>query len=139
MGINSSTYAPGVDNFGGPNDGYLYTYARHLLLGTAATNSDIIFLVNGGQLAVNQAMRIDGASKNIIIGRKDNTSGPVGNTLRGPNGSGPNIGGGSLTIVGGSATGSGTGGSLNITGGSTVSGTGGAVNINVASNNSTNL
>ncbi len=139
MGINSSNYAPGVDNFGGPNDGYLYTYSRHLLIGTANTNSDIAFLVNGGQLAVNQAMRIDGSSKNIIIGRKDGTNAPVGNIIRGPNGAGTNISGGSLTIQGGSATGTGTGGALNLTGGSTASGTGGAVNINVGSNNATNI
>ncbi|MEO8149675.1 MAG: hypothetical protein ABI723_18700 [Bacteroidia bacterium] len=139
MGINSSTYAPGVDNFGGPNDGYLYTYSRHLLIGTANINSDIIFLVNGGQLAVNQAMRIEGASKNIIIGRKDGTTGPLGNTVRGPNGAGTNISGGSLTFVAGNATGTGIGGALNISGGSTVSGTGGSVNINAGTNNAVNI
>ncbi|MEO8149674.1 MAG: hypothetical protein ABI723_18695 [Bacteroidia bacterium] len=140
MGINSSTYAPGVDNFGGPNDGYLYTYARNLLIGTiASTNSDIIFLVNGGQLAVNQAMRIDATTKNIIIGRKDGTTGPLGNTVRGPNGAGTNISGGSLTFVAGNATGTGVGGALNISGGSTVSGTGGAVNVNAGTNNATNI
>ncbi|MEO8149474.1 MAG: hypothetical protein ABI723_17675, partial [Bacteroidia bacterium] len=139
MGINSSTYAPGVDNFGGPNDGYLYTYSRHLLIGTANTNSDIIFLVNGGQLNVNQAMRIDGTSKNIIIGRRDNSSSPTGNIIRGPNGSGTNISGGSLSLLGGTATGTGIGGTINITGGATVSGTGGAVNINVGSNNASNI
>ncbi len=141
MGINSSTYTPSVDNFGGPNDGYLYTYARHLVIGTQATGSDLIFLVSGGSIKNNQAMRIIGTNGNIIFGRGDNTISPLGNTLRAPNAltTGTNITGGTLTILGGKSTGTATGGSVNITGGSTGTGTGGAVNINVSSNNATNI
>ncbi|MEO8149673.1 MAG: hypothetical protein ABI723_18690 [Bacteroidia bacterium] len=139
MGINSSVYAPGVENFGGPNDGYVYSSSRNLLIGTASANSDIIFLVNGGQLAVNQAMRIDATTKNIIIGRKDGTTGPIGNIVRGPNGSGTNTAGGSLSIIAGNGTGTAAGGALNLNGGTTGTGAAGAVNINAGTNNPINI
>ncbi|MEP6512849.1 MAG: hypothetical protein ABJA79_03205 [Parafilimonas sp.] len=141
MGINSSTYAPSVDNFGGPNDGYLYTYAKHLVIGTQAIGSDLIFLVSGGSIKNNQAMRISGTNGNTIFGRGDNTISPLGNTLRAPNAvtTGTNITGGTLTILGGKSTGTAAGGSVNITGGSTGTGIGGTVNINSSSNNATNI
>ena len=139
MGINGSNYSPSVENFGGPNDGYLYTYARNLLIGTGKASTDIIFLLGGGVTKTNTALRIAAPSGNIIIGTGESSNSPVGNVLRGPNGKGTNIPGGSLTIQGGSATGTATGGSVNITGGSSVTGTAGAVNINAGSNFPTNI
>lgn len=47
-----------------------------------------------------------------IIGSGEASASPVGQTLRGPSGSGSNIAGGSITIAGGNSTGSGAGGSI---------------------------
>lgn len=139
MGINSSNYAPSTENFGGPNDGYLYTYSRNLLIGTAKPSTDIIFLLGGGVTKTNTAMRISAPSGNIIIGKGEGSNAPVGNILRGPNAGSTNISGGSLTIQGGSATGTGTGGDVNINGGSSASGAAGSVNINANANFATNI
>jgi hypothetical protein len=139
MGINGSGYSPSVENFGGPNDGYLYTYARNLLIGTGKASTDIIFLLGGGVTKTNTALRIAAPSGNIIVGTGENTNSPIGNTLRAPNAGGNNVSGGSLAIQGGSATGTGTGGSVNINGGNAVAGTTGAVNINANGNFSTNI
>ncbi len=139
MGINSSTYAPSVENWGGPHDGYLYTNSRYLLIGTQVASSDIIFMVGGGQISQNTAFRIDGPTHNIILGRGDNTSIPFGNTIRAPNALGTNISGATLTLKGGSATGTGTGGAINMVGGTSVTGTAGAININVSSAGATNI
>ena len=139
MGINGSNYSPSTENFGGPNDGYLYTYAKNLLIGTGKASTDIIFLLGGGVTKTNTALRIAAPSANIIIGKGENTNAPVGNILRGPNAGGSNVSGGSLTIQGGSASGTGTGGDININGGASVSGTTGSVNINANSNFATNI
>lgn len=141
MGINGSNYSSGPDYWGGPNDGYLYTYARNLLIGTGKASTDIIFLLGGGSIKNNAAFRIGAPSGNIIIGKGENSNSPVGNILRGPNASitSNNISGGALTIQGGSASSTGTGGSVNIYGGNTVSGTTGAVNINTSLNSATNI
>ncbi len=140
MGINSSTYAPTVDNFGGPHDGYLYTYSRNLLVGTAKTNSDIIFLVGGGQTKFNAVLRMDAATGNIIVGKGENNTNATGNIIRGPNGgNGTNIPGGSLTLQGGSSTGTATAGSVYINGGTPATGISGNVNINVNDSSATNI
>ncbi len=139
MGINSSNYSPGVENFGGPNDAYLYSSSRHLLVGTAESNSDLIFLVGGGQIATNTAMRIDCSTRNVVIGRRDGATNPNGNTLRGPNAGGTNINGGDLTVKGGAASGSGTGGNLILVGGGTTSGSLGSVNISANTNSAVNI
>jgi len=139
MGINGSNYSPSTENFGGPNDGYLYTYAKNLLIGTGKASTDIIFLLGGGVTKTNTALRIAAPSANIIIGKGENTNAPVGNILRGPNAGGSNVSGGSLTIQGGSASGTGTGGDININGGNSVSGTTGRVNVNPNSNFATNI
>ena len=139
MGINSSTYTPSVDNFGAANDGYLYTNSRNLLIGTQSSGSDLVFMVSGGSIRNNQAMRISGANGNLIFGRGDNTTTPVGNILRAPNAipSAVNTSGGNLVLIGGKSTGTAAGGAISLTGGATVTGTPGAVNINVGSNNPT--
>ena len=85
LGINSSNYAPGVENFGGPHDAYLYSSSRNLLIGTASTNTDVIFLVGGGKIKTNAAMRLDGASGNVIVGKGEGTTTAIGNIIRGPN------------------------------------------------------
>ena len=157
FGINSSTYAPGVENFGGPHDGYLYTYSRNLLIGAEAANSDIIFLLGGGKIKANTIMRLSASDGHVIFGKGENSSNPIGTTLRGPNvQSGfANTAGGNLTVLGGSSTGTatggsvnisggatsgtGTGGSVNITGGSTASGTIGSINVNANTNAATNI
>ena len=140
LGINSSTYAPSVDNWGGPHDAYLYSNSRHLLIGTQATNSDIIFLVGGGRSKFNTAMRIEGSTNNIIIGTGNNQANATGNIIRGPNGgSGTNIPGGSLTLQGGSSNGNTAGGNLNLYGGGTVGGTMGVININSNDSSATNI
>ena len=43
MGINGSNYSPSTENFGGPNDGYLYTYAKNLLIGTGKAAQILYF------------------------------------------------------------------------------------------------
>ncbi len=140
FGINGSNFAPSVENFGGQNDGYLYSNARNLLIGTQASGSDLIFLVAGNSIAGNTAMRISGTNGNIILGRGDNGTAPTGNTLRGPNAStSGNINGGTVTLQGGKGNGTGSGGSINITGGSTGTGTVGSVNINASNNFPTNI
>ena len=157
MGINSSTYAPGVENFGGPNDGYLYTYSRNLLIGTAAPNSDVIFLLGGGKIRNNSIMRLNASDNHVVIGKGENSALPIGTTVRGPNAQNTsiNLAGGSLTLSGGSSTGTATGASLNltggaslgagiggavnITGGTTSGGTTGAININAGINSTTNI
>lgn len=48
----------------------------------------------------------------VIHGSGEASASPVGQTLRGPSGSGSNIAGGSITIAGGNSTGSGAGGSI---------------------------
>lgn len=133
FGINSSTYAPGTENFGGPNDAYLYSYSRNLLLGTGKSNSDIIFLSGGGVLKTNTVLRIDGSTGNIIVGKGNNSSLATGNTVRAPNAGGTNIGGGILTLQGGSATGTGAGGNVVLNGGTSPSGTAGNIVVNTAS------
>ncbi|HVT62753.1 MAG TPA: hypothetical protein VHD33_04610 [Legionellaceae bacterium] len=133
MGINSSTYAPSVDNFGGVHDGYLYTYSRNLIIGTQKANSDIIFLSGGGQTKYNAVMRIDGPTGNIIIGKGENNTNATGNIIRGPNGGGTNITGGSLTLQGGSGTGTASGGYLYLNGGTTSTGTAGNIVMSTAS------
>ncbi len=139
MGINSSTYTPSVDNFGAANDGYLYTNSRNLLIGTQSSGSDLVFMVSGGSIRNNQAMRISGANGNLIFGRGDNTTTPVGNILRAANAipSAVNTAGGNLVLIGGKSTGTAAGGAVSLTGGTTVTGTPGAVNINVGTNNPT--
>ena len=119
MGINGSNYAPGVENFGGPHDGYLYTYSRNLLIGTAAPNSDVIFLLGGGKLRNNSIMRLNASDNHVVIGKGENSVLPIGTTVRGPNAQNTsiNLAGGSLTLSGGSSTGTATGASLNLTGG----------------------
>ncbi|MEO8149798.1 MAG: hypothetical protein ABI723_19320 [Bacteroidia bacterium] len=139
VGINSSNYATAANNFGGNNDAYLYSNSRNLLVGTASANSDILFLVSGGSLTNNCAMRVDGATRNIIVGRRDGTTTPSGNTLRGPNAGGTNINGGDLTIQGGRGSGTGTGGNLIINGGGSISGNYGPVNINANFNSAVNI
>ena len=141
MGINSSTYTPSVDNFGAANDGYLYTNSRNLLIGTQSSGSDLIFMVSGGSIRNNQAMRISGANGNLIMGRGDNTTTPFGNIIRAANAlpAAVNTAGGSLVLIGGKSTGTAAGGDVSLTGGTTVSGPPGAVNINVGTNNSTNI
>lgn len=141
MGINNSGYSAGPDYWGGPNDGYLYTNSRHLLIGTQNNSSDIMFLVAGGSIKNNTALRIVGPSGVIIIGKGEASTTPVGNILRGPNAAATstNVGGGDLTIKGGSATGTATGGSVNITGGTSTGGNAGSVNINISANFATNI
>ncbi len=140
LGINSSTYAPGVDNWGGANDAYLYSSSRNLLLGTQASSSDVIFLLGGGRTKYNTVLRLDGSTGNIIVGTGNNQANATGNVIRGPNGgTGTNIPGGSLTLQGGSSNGNTSGGALNLYGGGTVSGTYGAVNINTSTNSATNI
>ncbi len=141
MGINSSNYTPSVDNFGAANDGYLYTNSRNLLIGTQSSGSDLVFMVSGGSIRNNQAMRISGANGNLIMGRGDNTTTPFGNTIRAANAlpAAVNTAGGSLIFVGGKSTGTAAGGDISLTGGATGSGTPGAVNINVGTNNATNI
>jgi hypothetical protein len=133
MGINGSNYAPGVENWGGPHDGYLYTYSRNLIIGTQAGGSDVIFLLGGGKVKPNAIMRLNSSDGHVIIGKGEATTSPGGTTLRGPNAQtgSINIAGGSFTVSGGSSTGTATGGALNITGGAaTSSGTGGTLNLN---------
>lgn len=139
MGINSSNYSTGPDYFGGPNDGYLYTYGRNLLVGTQSYGSDVIFLVSGGSIKRNTAMRIIGTDGNIVFGRGEGTNTPEGNILRAPNGNGTNIVGANLNITAGKPTGTAAAGSVNIFGGAPVTGTAGAVNINASYNNPTNI
>ena len=133
MGINSSTYAPSVENWGGPHDAYLYASSRNLVIGTATGGSDVIFLVGGGKVKPNAIMRLNASDGHVIIGKGEATTSPGGTTLRGPNAQtgSINIAGGSFTVSGGSSTGTATGGTLNITGGAaTSSGTGGTLNLN---------
>lgn len=140
LGINSSGYAPSVDNFGGPHDGYLYTYSRNLIIGTQKASSDIIFLSGGGQTKYNAVLRMDGATGNLVIGKGENNTNATGNIIRGPNGgNGTNIPGGSLTLQGGASNGSTSGGNLNLYGGGTVTGTMGSVNINANTNSATSI
>ncbi len=139
MGINSSTYAPSFENFGGPHDGYLYTYSRNLIIGAQKASSDIIFLTGGGVTRTNSVLRLDGATGNIIVGKGENYTTAVGNTIRATNGGGTNVPGGSLALQGGSATGNALGGNLNLYGGGTTSGTTGSVNINTSTNSATNI
>lgn len=139
MGINGANYAPGVENWGGPHDGYLYVSGRHLIMGTQGSNSDVIFLLGGGKIRNNAVLRLNGADGNVIVGTGETSTSPIGNIIRGPNANGTNIAGGSLSLKGGNATGTATGGSLNIYGGGTVSGTLGAVNINANTNSATNI
>lgn len=135
MGINSSNFAPSVENWGGPHDGYIYTNSRHLVIGTQVPSSDIYFLIGGGRIGNNTALKINGPNGNIVVGNGDGNSTSniiTGNTIRGPNASttSTNLAGGGLTIAGGFSTGSANGGSLNIKGGaSSGTGNGGAVNI----------
>ncbi len=140
LGINSSTYSPGVDNWGGANDAYLYSSSRNLLIGTQTSSSDVIFLLGGGRTKYNTVLRLDGSTGNIIVGTGNNQANATGNVIRGPNGgTGTNIPGGSLTLQGGSSNGNTSGGALNLYGGGTVSGTYGAVNINTSTNSATNI
>src|SRR6185503_4295382 len=53
MGINGSGYVSTEDNWGGPHDGYLYTYGRNLVLGSQTTNGDVLFLLGGGRSKYN--------------------------------------------------------------------------------------
>ena len=140
FGINSSTYAPSIENFGGPNDGYLYANARNLLIGTQAVGSDLIFMVAGNTILNNTAMRISGSTGNIILGRGEGTNSPLGNVMRGPNANGTgNSSGGTVTLQGGRGNGTGNGGSINIIGGATGTGTVGSVNINASAAFPTNI
>jgi hypothetical protein len=140
LGINSSTYATGVENWGGPHDAYLYSSSRNLLMGAASSNSDVIFLLGGGRTKYNTVLRLDGSTGNVIVGTGNNQSNATGNIIRGPNGgTGTNIPGGSLTLQGGSSNGNTSGGNLNLYGGGTVSGTMGSVNINTSVNSATNI
>jgi len=141
LGINSSTYAPGVENFGGPHDAYLYASSRNLLIGAASPNADIIFLLGGGKSRNNAALRLNGVNGNVIVGTGEASTTPIGNVVRGPNAltGSTDIVGGNLTFQGGASTGTATGGSLNIYGGATVTGTPGTVNINTGINNATNI
>lgn len=131
LGINSSTYAPGVENWGNQHDAYLYASSRNLLIGCQSVGSDVIFLLNGGQIRNNTVLRLKD-NGNIVVGTGENTTVAAGNTLRGPNAqaSASNATGGSLTVSGGNSTGTATGSALNLSGGATSgSGTGGSVNI----------
>ena len=49
---------------------------------------------------------------NVVLGYNDNTGSPLGLSIRGPNASGTDINGGSITLSGGSGTGAGTGGDI---------------------------
>jgi hypothetical protein len=108
MGINSKNYNPSPENWGAARDAFLYANSRRLLLGTQASNSDIIFLAGGGKVSLNTVFELSGTTGNIIVGNGDSSSKPTGNVLRGPNGAGANIAGGSLTIQGGSGVGTGS-------------------------------
>ena len=78
IGIDSSAYSNASWTVTGPNDGYLYTGAGNLAIGTVA-RSTIKFFSNGA-LAVNEAMQIDaGANVNIGNTKAGSTSLTVGN------------------------------------------------------------
>ncbi len=141
MGINGSNYAPSIENWGGPHDGYLYTYGRNLIMGVQGTSADVIFLLGGGKIKTNAVLRLNGADGNIIVGTGENSNLPVGNVVRGPNANSSfsNIAGGDITFQGGSSTGTTTGGSVNIKGGSSSGGTYGSVNINASTSSATNI
>ena len=143
MGINSSTYAPSVENWGSKNDAYLYANARNLIIGTQST-SDLIFLVAGGKISNNTALRISGTTGNLIVGHGEAASAAVGNTIRGPvptsgaggflnlqGGNGAvNGAGGALNLLGGAGLGTGNGGNVTISAGTAVTGTAGDVVVN---------
>jgi len=139
LGINSSTYSPGVANWGGPSDAYLYSYAKNLLIGTQQSYSDIIFMYGGGSTRVNTALRIMAPGGNIVVGTGEGTTAAMGNTIRGPNAGGTNIPGGSVTLQGGSGSAAGTGGSVNILAGTSPAGAYGEVNINANGNFASNI
>jgi hypothetical protein len=78
IGIDSSAYSNASWTITGPNDGYLYTGAGNLAIGTVA-RSTVKFFSNGA-LAVNEAMHIDaGANVNIGNTKAGSTSLTVGN------------------------------------------------------------
>ena len=72
MGINGSHYTAS-NNFGGANDGYLYTYANNLLVGTQATGKSLIFMTGGGTTSTNERMIINGSGL-VGIGTASPTS-----------------------------------------------------------------
>jgi hypothetical protein len=129
MGINSKNYNPGPGIWGAARDAYLYVNSRRLLLGTQASNSDIIFLSGGGKVNLNTVFKISGTTGNVIIGNGDSTNKTTGNILRGPNGAGTDVAGGFLTIQGGSGAGTGAAGNLNLLSGLSGAGDYGPVNI----------
>lgn len=131
MGINSSGYAPSVDNWGGPNDGYLYANARNLLIGTQSSGSDIVFLVNGGVIKSNAALRINGTNSNIVVGRGDGSNTPVGNIIRAANGNASATVAADLTLQGGQSLKPGlAGGNLILNGGVSATSTYGYITLN---------
>ncbi len=133
MGINSSNYSFSIDNWGQAHDAYLYSNSRNLYIGTQAINSDVVFLVGGGRAVTNSALRIKGSNNNIVIGKGEASSTPIGNTLRGPAGYGANIAGGTLTIAGGGGTGTATGGNLYLNSGvSSGTGTSGIIGLSTS-------
>ncbi len=107
MGINSSSYNPSPENWGNQHDAYFYSNSRNLLIGTQADNSDVYFLLGGGQIKLNTALQIKGPSGVIVVGKGESTDTPVGNIIRGPNASPsvPNLAGGDLSLTGGGSTG----------------------------------
>jgi len=78
IGIDSSAYSDATWTITGPNEGYLYTGASNLAIGVAS-RSAIKFFSNG-QMASDEAMRID-AGSNVNIGNTKSgaTSLTVGN------------------------------------------------------------
>lgn len=81
MGITGNQYANAAWTVTAASDGYLYTGNTNLGLGTAGSTANIIFFA-GGQLAVNEKMRITPANTIIIA----NSSALVANGSNGVSG-----------------------------------------------------
>ncbi len=113
MGINGSNYASDPENWGTQHDAYFYSNSKNLLIGTQADNSDVYFLLGGGQTKSNTALQIKGPQGTIVVGKGDNLLNVpvVGNTIRGPNANitAVNLAGGDLSLTRGRAYGYGKG------------------------------
>jgi hypothetical protein len=81
MGITGNAYQNAAWTVTGPSDGYLYTGNTSLGIGTAGSSANIIFFT-GGQLAVNERMRMTPANTIIIA----NSSALVANGSNGVSG-----------------------------------------------------
>jgi hypothetical protein len=89
---------------------YAAGYASLISQDTAIPNNAINFKISqyvnpGDAITWTNAMSVL-SNGNLILGSGEATTTPVGNTLRGPSGTGTDIAGGSLTLQGGLATGS---------------------------------